>query len=83
MPDHDDQKSRDAQRDLDRLREEGGLLNAPKMKPKSKTVKGHFLAEDVDQSDRIEVWGSRIGRILSLIAVFILIIWLVNFLQRN
>ncbi|WP_419907055.1 hypothetical protein [Hoeflea sp.] len=82
MSDHDE-RSRQAQRDLDRTREEGGLLNAPKMKPKSKSVKGHFMAEDVDQSDRIEVWGSRIGRILSLIAVFILIIWLVNFLQNN
>ncbi|MEX3011865.1 hypothetical protein [Hoeflea sp. TYP-13] len=82
MSDQDD-RSRKAQRDLDRLSEEGGLLNAPKLKGKSKSVKGHFMADDVDQSDRIEVWGSRIGRILSLIAVGLLLIWLVNFLQNS
>ena len=75
--------SEQAKRDLKRLSEEGGLLNTPKMKPRSKTVKGHFLADDVDPSDRIEVWGSRIGRILSLIAVIVLLLWLVNFLTNN
>jgi len=75
--------SEQAKRDLKRLSEEGGLLNAPKMKARSKSIKGHFLADDADQTDRIEVWGSRIGRILSLIAVMILLVWLVNFLTRN
>ncbi|MEM9107194.1 MAG: hypothetical protein AAGC96_16200 [Pseudomonadota bacterium] len=78
-----DEKSRQAKRDLDRVDTEGDLVNTPRLKGKSKSVKGHFMANDVDQSDRIEVWGSRIGRILSVIAVFFLIIWLVDFLQRN
>lgn len=82
MSNHEE-KSKQAQRDLDRVNTEGDLVNTPRLKGKSKSVKGHFMAEDVDQSDRIEVWGSRIGRILSLIAVFVLLIWLVNFLQRN
>lgn len=82
MAEEDDQ-TRQAKRDLERLGEEGGLLNAPKMKPRSKSVKGHFMADDADQSDPIEVWGSRIGRILSLIAVAALLVWLVNFLKTN
>ncbi|MCP4314979.1 MAG: hypothetical protein GY789_02795 [Hyphomicrobiales bacterium] len=82
MSDHDDQ-SRKAERDLKRVNEEGGLVNTPRLKGKSKSVKGHFMADDVDPSDRIEVWGSRIGRILSLIAVGLLIIWLVDFLKTN
>ena len=82
MSNHDD-KSKQAQRDLDRVNTEGDLVNTPRLKGKSKSVKGHFMAEDVDQDDRIEVWGSRIGRILSLVAVFLLLIWLVDFLQRN
>lgn len=82
MPDKND-KSQEALRDLERVNKEGGLVNTPQLKGRSKSVKGHFMAEDVDPSDRIEVWGSRIGRILSLIAVFLLILWLVNFLQNN
>lgn len=82
MSDHDEQ-SRKAKRDLKRVNEEGGLVNTPHLKGKSGSVKGHFMADDVDPSDRIEVWGSRIGRILSLIAVGLLIIWLVNFLKTN
>lgn len=82
MPDKDD-KSKQALRDLKRVSEEGGLLNTPRLKGKSKTMKGHFMADDADQADRIEVWGSRIGRILSLVAVIALLIWLVNFLQNN
>ena len=82
MSDKDDQ-SKEALRDLERVNKEGGLLNTPRLKGKSTSVKGHFLADDADQSDPIEVWGSRIGRILSLIAVILLLFWLVNFLQTN
>jgi hypothetical protein len=82
MSNHEDQ-SKKARKDLERVSREGDLVNTPRLKGKSKSVKGHFMADDVDPSDRIEVWGSRIGRILSLIAVFLLLIWLVDFLQRN
>ncbi|MCY6383203.1 hypothetical protein [Hoeflea prorocentri] len=82
MADHDDQ-SRKALQDLEKLKDEGNLLHAPKLKTKSKTVTGHFMAKDVDPSDKIEVWGTRIGRILSLIALVALVIWLANFLQSN
>ena len=82
MPNHEDQ-SRKARRDLERVSREGDLVNTPRLKGKAKSVKGHFMADDVDPSDRIEVWGSRIGRFLSLIAVFLLLLWLVDFLQRH
>ncbi|MEM7301707.1 MAG: hypothetical protein AAF468_11545 [Pseudomonadota bacterium] len=42
----------------------------------------HMLAEDKSSDDSIEVWGTRIGRILSLIAFVALAIWLFNFLGR-
>jgi hypothetical protein len=35
----------------------------------------HFSAGDADPSDRIEVWGRRIGRLLSLVGVVVLL-WL-------
>ena len=81
MKDRNDQSHR-AKRDLERLSKQGGLFNTPTMPGKAKSLKGHFMAEDADQADPIEVWGSRIGRGLSLIAVILLLIWLVNFLGR-
>ncbi len=36
----------------------------------------HFRGDDADQHDRVEVWGRRIGRGLSLIAFFGLLIYL-------
>lgn len=77
-----DHQSRQARRDLERLSGQGGLLNTPTLPKKAKSLKGHFMAEDIDQSDPVEVWGSRIGRALSLIAVILLLFWLVNFLGR-
>ncbi len=78
-----DERSRQAQRDLEKLGSEGGLLNTPKLESKSKSVRGHFSASDADQSDRIEVWGTRIGRWLAVVVFVFLAIWLFNFFRQN
>ena len=43
----------------------------------------HFAAREADQSDKVEVLGRRIGRILSLALCTGLIIWLALFIMRN
>tara|TARA_R110002126_G_scaffold13441_9_gene58343 strand:- start:4686 stop:4931 length:246 start_codon:yes stop_codon:yes gene_type:complete len=73
---NDDEVTRKAKRDLKRVAEEGGLLSSPKLKAKSDSVIGHFQAQDADADDRVEVWGTRIGRILSLVAFIGLAFWL-------
>lgn len=79
----DDEVSRKAKRELEKLSEDGGLLNAPRLKKKSKTVRGHFSADDVDADDPVELWGTRIARGLSLIAFIALAIWLyLNYFQN-
>jgi len=45
-------------------------------------VRGHVSAQDVDRADWAEYWGTRIGRVLSLILVVGLIVWLVMFVLR-
>jgi hypothetical protein len=82
MNDHRD-KSEQARRDLDRLSQEGGLFNTPELKAKAGSVRGHLSASDADQHDRIEVWGTRIGRWLSIVVFVFLVIWLFNFFSRN
>ncbi|MBC7280248.1 hypothetical protein [Hoeflea sp.] len=72
----DDETVRQAKRNLDRLGEEGGLSSTPVMKSAATSVRDHFAAKDADKSDTIEVWGTRIARVLALIAFFALVLWL-------
>ena len=73
MPEQD--KTRDheteSKRILDRLNHEsasGGLSAVDR-------AKGHFSAKDADAADPIEVWGTRIGRLLGLLVVIAMFIW--------
>jgi hypothetical protein len=63
-----DEDSRDILRRVER--ETTGLLGGTVERALS-----HFSARDADPSDRIEVWGRRIGRLLSLVGVIVLL-WL-------
>lgn len=69
QPDPD--KQRGALDDLDRLRRDrdelGGLLGS---------AGAHFGAAEAPPADRIEVWGRRIGRTLSLLAFAALAVYL-------
>ena len=38
----------------------------------------HFAGRDAPEGDRIELWGRRIGRGLSLIGVIVLALWLTH-----
>lgn len=67
---------RESRRVLDRLAREteaGGLVQHT-----SRRAQDHFAATDVDPNDRIEKWGTRIGRLLAallsiavIVAVFL------------
>ena len=41
-----------------------------------------MAADDADPEDKVEVWGRRVGRGLSLIVFLILAVWLVGYLRR-
>lgn len=46
-------------------------------------VRDHLAAEDADKGDPVEVWGTRIGRALAIVAFVVLILWLIQFLMRG
>lgn len=77
-----DEQSRAARRELERLNEEGGLFAAPRLKARTRSLRGHFAAEDADQDDPMELWGTRIGRGLAAVAFVFLAIWLIGYLGR-
>ncbi|MBZ9797140.1 hypothetical protein [Mesorhizobium sp. ES1-4] len=49
----------------------------------TKSMRDHVSAADADRTDPIEVWGTRVGRILGLLLALGLMVWLVLFLTRG
>lgn len=72
----DDDRAAKARRELEKLSQEGGLSGVPRLKDRAGSVRDHFAAADADQSDRIEVVGTRIARGLALVAFIALAAWL-------
>ncbi len=66
--------TRESRRILERIDQEtgGDLLTRTRRR-----LGGHLGAADVDQNDRIEVLGSRIGRTLGFLITVGIIVWLV------
>ena len=79
----DDEQTREAQRILKRMSAES---DGSAMKIVSRTAardRDHFGAADADENDWVEVWGTRIGRAISLILFFGLILYLGLFFLRG
>lgn len=65
-----------AKRDLNRVAGESDTIGTSAAARMATKIEGRFKAADVDQNDPIEVWGTRIGRTLGLIAFIGLAIYL-------
>lgn len=78
-----DERQQEARRILDRIERESasggaGLL----MRGVGRTAR-HLSAHDVDKSDNLEVWGTRIGRLLGLLFMLAIIAWLFIYLMQS
>ncbi|MFC5503837.1 MULTISPECIES: hypothetical protein [Hyphomicrobiales] len=65
-------RAAEAQAALDRVRRDSESLLGSSMG----RAADHFGAKDAPEGDRIELWGRRIGRSLSLLGVVVLAWWL-------
>lgn len=74
----DDGREEESRRILRRVREETDPQTGSAAERMAHSVSGHFLGRDADPADRIEVWGTRLGRGASIAAFAILAVWLVN-----
>ena len=45
----------------------------------TRKVQSHMRADDADQEDRAELWGTRIGRVIGVILLVVLAGWLISF----
>jgi len=72
----DKQREREAKRILDRIENESETVGRSSMRRVAEHTRSHLRAEDADQTQWAEVWGTRIGRGLGLVFVVVLIIYL-------
>ena len=62
---------------------QGGLAGASVMARVVERSRSHLAAGDADRDDGIELWGTRIGRLLGLLFVAGLAVWLILYLSRG
>ena len=46
-------------------------------------ARGHLAADDADQNDWIEVWGTRIGRAIGIVVIVAFLVWAVSYLASG
>jgi hypothetical protein len=44
-------------------------------------IRRHMSGADADPDDWVEIWGTRIGRILSVVLAAVLVWWLIDFIR--
>ena len=84
MPDDSqDSRQRESRRIIERVAQEAESGNRTVVDRMARRAHDHVTAADVDREDRIEYWGTRIGRVLGVFLAVGLIVWLVIFFVRG
>lgn len=78
MAERDRDRERESRRILDRMARESDPSGSLAART-ARRVRDHVEASDADQDDRIELWGTRIGRVLGLVLLVVLSAWLISF----
>ncbi|MEM8839425.1 MAG: hypothetical protein AAGE89_15120 [Pseudomonadota bacterium] len=65
--DRNEAEAQKARRDLERIAEQSDTIGSSALARMAKSTGDRFSAKDVNQDDKIEVWGARIGRGLGLL----------------
>lgn len=79
MADSDDPE--ETRRILERVERESDM--AAPMQRVTRRARAHFGAADADPADRIEIWGTRIGRALALVIVLLILGSLIHYVLRG
>lgn len=72
------ERAEEARRALEAVKRDSHLLGGSAMARAAE----HFSGGDAPPEDRIEVWGRRIGRVLSLVFALYLVSWLFDWFTR-
>ena len=83
MANQDQDRETESRRILDRVMREADSGGSSMISRTARQARDHISAKDADPSDRIEYWGTRIGRVLGLVLCAILLVWLLSFVLQN
>jgi RNA 3'-terminal phosphate cyclase len=78
MNGHDRNETEESRRILDRIARESDPSGSLAVRT-ARRVERHMRAEDADQADAIEVWGTRIGRGIGIVLLVVLAGWLLSY----
>jgi len=73
-----DEAERESRRIVERIDRESETVGTSSLARTANKTRKHFMGDDKNVDDPIEVWGTRIGRGLSLIGVTVLVVYLYN-----
>lgn len=80
-PDSDRQD--ESKRIIDRVSREAGSDANSFLRRSARRTRDHMAAQDADQDDWAELWGTRIGRLLGGVVTVLLLCWLAAYLLRG
>ena len=75
-------REREAKKALERVERDAEVIGQSSLVRAAEKVRGHMSGADANPDDPVEIWGKRVGRILSVIAFIGLAIWLIGYLMR-
>ncbi len=71
----DGESDAESRRILERVAREEPIRHRPSGRG-TERARDHLAADDADQNDWIEIWGTRIGRALGMVAIAAFLVWL-------
>ncbi len=75
-------REEEARKALERVAVDSEVIGQSTLARTVNRARSHMAADDADPDDKVELWGRRVGRGLSLIVFLILTVWLVGYLRR-
>jgi hypothetical protein len=76
----DGDRSAESRRILDRVAREADSSGLDLIGRATGRARNHIAAADADQNDRVELWGTRIGRAIGAVVLVALVIWALSLL---
>jgi hypothetical protein len=70
----DADRKAESDRILDGVARDSETVGASSARRAADRARGHFMGSDAEKDDRVEVWGRRVGRLLSL-AFLVGLVW--------
>lgn len=83
MEDDDAKRRAESRRILEDVARNDGAIGSSFAARSAIRARDHFIAADAKSDDWAEIWGTRIGRALALVAVAFLIGWLILYLAHT